>query len=91
VAQYGCLNFHAKRDGGSKLSLAIKNKWAMGWMLALLKPNRIIRKRTDANCSRPHFGSVGPELCATSSPHVILSMTTPGFGHNEDLYGFWSI
>jgi hypothetical protein len=29
---YGCLNFHAKRDGGSKLSLAIKNKWSMGWM-----------------------------------------------------------
>jgi hypothetical protein len=29
--QYGCLNFHAKRDGGPKLSLAIKNKWSMGW------------------------------------------------------------
>jgi hypothetical protein len=26
VAQYGCLNFHAKRDGGPKLSLTIKNK-----------------------------------------------------------------
>jgi hypothetical protein len=25
-AQYGSMNFHAKRDGGSKLSLAIKNK-----------------------------------------------------------------
>jgi hypothetical protein len=32
VAQYGCLNFHAKRDGGLKLSLAIKNKWLVGWM-----------------------------------------------------------
>jgi hypothetical protein len=30
VAQYGCLNFHAKRDGGLKLSLAIKNKWSAG-------------------------------------------------------------
>jgi hypothetical protein len=30
-AQYGCLNFHAKRDGGSKLSLTIKNKWSVGW------------------------------------------------------------
>jgi hypothetical protein len=30
--QYGCLNFHAKRDGGPKLSLAIKNKWSTGWM-----------------------------------------------------------
>jgi hypothetical protein len=29
--QYGCLNFHAKRDGGPKLSLAIKNKWSTGW------------------------------------------------------------
>jgi hypothetical protein len=27
-AQYGCLNFHAKRDGGPKLSLTIKNKWS---------------------------------------------------------------
>jgi hypothetical protein len=26
IAQYGYLNFHAKRDGGLKLSLAIKNK-----------------------------------------------------------------
>jgi hypothetical protein len=31
VAQYGYLNFHAKRDGGAKLSLAIKNKWSTGW------------------------------------------------------------
>jgi hypothetical protein len=26
IAQYGCLNFQAKRDGSLKLSLAIKNK-----------------------------------------------------------------
>jgi hypothetical protein len=26
TTQFGCLNFHAKRNGGSKLSLAIKNK-----------------------------------------------------------------
>jgi hypothetical protein len=32
MVQYGCLNFHAKRDGGAKLSLAIKNKWSLGWM-----------------------------------------------------------
>jgi hypothetical protein len=32
VAQYGCLNFPAKRDGGPKLSLAIKNMWSAGWM-----------------------------------------------------------
>jgi hypothetical protein len=25
------MNFHAKRDGGPKLSLAIKNKWFVGW------------------------------------------------------------
>jgi hypothetical protein len=29
--QYGYLNFHAKRDGGPKLSLAIKNKWSARW------------------------------------------------------------
>jgi hypothetical protein len=27
IAQYGCLNFHAKRDGSPKLSLLIENKW----------------------------------------------------------------
>jgi hypothetical protein len=31
IAQYRCLNFHAKRDGGPKLSLEIKNKWSSGW------------------------------------------------------------
>jgi hypothetical protein len=39
----------------------------------------------------PHLGSVEPVLCATSSPHVILSMTMPYFGHNIDMHGFWSI
>jgi hypothetical protein len=41
--------------------------------------------------SRPHFGSARPGLCATSSLHVILSVMTPDFRHNEDMYGFWSI
>jgi hypothetical protein len=36
-------------------------------------------------------GSVEPVLYATSFPHVILSMTMPYFGHNEDMHGFWSI
>jgi hypothetical protein len=31
IAQYRCLNFHAKRDGSPKLSLVIKNKWSSGW------------------------------------------------------------
>jgi hypothetical protein len=31
MAQYGYLNFHAKRDGEPKLSLTIKNKWSLGW------------------------------------------------------------
>jgi hypothetical protein len=31
ITQYGCLNFHAKRDGGLKLRLTIKNKWSSGW------------------------------------------------------------
>jgi hypothetical protein len=39
----------------------------------------------------PHLGSVEPMLCATSFPHVILSVTMPYFGHNEDMHGFWSI
>jgi hypothetical protein len=32
--QYSCLNFHAKRDDGPKLSLAVKNKWSSGWTKA---------------------------------------------------------
>jgi hypothetical protein len=43
------------------------------------------------NPGRPHFGLVGPGLYATSSRCVILSKTTPGFVHNEDMYGFWNI
>jgi hypothetical protein len=39
---------------------------------------------------RPYFGSVGLGVCAMSSPHVILSVTMFYFGHNEDMYGFWS-
>jgi hypothetical protein len=31
-AQYSCLNFHTKRDGGKKLSLTKKNKWSSRWM-----------------------------------------------------------
>jgi hypothetical protein len=31
IAQYGCLNFRANRDGRPKLTFAIKNKWSLGW------------------------------------------------------------
>jgi hypothetical protein len=31
IAQYGCLNFHAKRYGSPKVSFAITNKWSSGW------------------------------------------------------------
>jgi hypothetical protein len=31
ITQYRCPNFHAKRDGGPKLSLTIKDKWPAGW------------------------------------------------------------
>jgi hypothetical protein len=37
---------------------------------------------------RPHLGLVESMLCATSFPHVILSVTMPYFGHNEDMHGF---
>jgi hypothetical protein len=30
-------------------------------------------------------------LYATSFPHVILSVTMPYFGHNEEMHGFWFI
>jgi hypothetical protein len=32
-------------------------------------------KRRQHLAGRPHFGSVGPEFCATSSPHIIFSVT----------------
>jgi hypothetical protein len=31
IAQYGCLDFHSKRDDSPKLSLTIKNKWSVGY------------------------------------------------------------
>jgi hypothetical protein len=34
----------------------------------------------------PHLGSVEPVLCAMSFPRVILSVTMPYFGHNEDMH-----
>jgi hypothetical protein len=40
---------------------------------------------------RTHLGSVEPVLCTMSFPCVILSVTMPYFGHNEDMHGFWSI
>jgi hypothetical protein len=40
---------------------------------------------------QPHFSSVGPGLCATSSPRVIFSVTMPYFRYIEDMHGFWSI
>jgi hypothetical protein len=30
-------------------------------------------------------------LCATSFPCVIVSVTMPYFGHNEDMHRFWSM
>jgi hypothetical protein len=40
---------------------------------------------------QPHFGLVGPRLCATSTPRIIFSVTMPYFGHIEDMHGFRSI
>jgi hypothetical protein len=40
---------------------------------------------------RPHLDSIELVLYATSFPHVILSMTMPYFGHNEDMHGLWFI
>jgi hypothetical protein len=37
---------------------------------------------------QPDFGSVGPVLYAMSFPRVILPVTMPYFGHNEDMHGF---
>jgi hypothetical protein len=32
--QFGVMNFHARRGGGVRLTLAIKNKWSTGWTKA---------------------------------------------------------
>jgi hypothetical protein len=36
LAQYGCINFHAKRyrGHGVKLTVVVKNKWSGGWTRA---------------------------------------------------------
>jgi hypothetical protein len=32
--QFNCINFHARLGVGVKLTLAIKNKWSIGWTKA---------------------------------------------------------
>jgi hypothetical protein len=55
--QFGVTNFHARRGGGVKLTLAIKNKWSAGWTKAWL------------NCKVPvHVCSQGGK-----GVHVLLS------------------
>jgi hypothetical protein len=41
--------------------------------------------------SQPHLVSVESVLYVTSFPRVILSVTMPYFGHNENMHGFWSM
>jgi hypothetical protein len=53
-------------------------------------PNRWPASQGDV-ADRPHLRSVEPMLCATSFPHVTLSVTMPYFRHNEDMNGLWSI
>jgi hypothetical protein len=36
----------------------------------------------------PHIGLVEPMHCVMLFSHVILSVTMPYFGHNEDMHGF---
>jgi hypothetical protein len=52
---------------------------------------RNVNSRPRSGVGRPHHRSVGPGLFTASSPSVILYETTLGFGHHEDMYGFWSI
>jgi hypothetical protein len=52
---------------------------------------RNVNNRPRSGVGRPHLGSVGIRLFTTSSPSVILYETTLGFGHHEDMYGFWFI
>jgi hypothetical protein len=44
---------------------------------------------THGRPATPWFGWA--RVCATSFPFVILSVTMPYFGYNEDMHGFWSI
>jgi hypothetical protein len=60
--------------------------WNSFWKYAKLWPTS-----QGSGAGRPNFGLVGSELCAKSSPRVILSVTMSYFGHNEDMHGFWSI
>jgi hypothetical protein len=46
------------------------------------------RQTKEVGPAGPHFGSVGPGLCATSSPRVTFSVTMPYFGYIDDMHGF---
>jgi hypothetical protein len=79
--QFGCINFHARRGIGAKLTLAIKNKWYAGWMKAWFY------------CKvHAHVCAQGGELCITCirtcvvltfrrSPLSIAVMMTRGMSH----------
>jgi hypothetical protein len=80
------------------ISISLKGVWGVfiGGVSELHHWFEVVTHQTLAGqarkwADRPHFGSLMPGLCATSSHHAILSMTMSYFRHNEDMHGFWSI
>jgi hypothetical protein len=61
------------------------------WQSGIWKGTNTWHVGQGGGADRPHFGSDGPRLCATSYPHVIFSVTIPYFWQIQDMYGFWSI
>jgi hypothetical protein len=61
------------------------------WQMKIWKCANTWPDGQGGGAGRLHFGSVGPGLCATLSPHVILSVTMTYFRHIEDMHEFWFI
>jgi hypothetical protein len=77
VAQYGCLNFHAKRDNNPKLNPAIKNKWALGWMRSWFYCRVLCRRCSEGVKSVFALHSQMSELDYTVEPEVECSDDNP--------------
>jgi hypothetical protein len=70
IAQYGCPNFHSKGDGSLKLSLAIKNKWLMGWMKSWFYCPVLCRRSSEGGKSVYPLHSRMSELDYAIEPEV---------------------
>jgi hypothetical protein len=84
IAQYGCLNFHSKRDGSLKLSLAVKNKWLSRWTKSWFYYRVSCWRSSECGKSVHPLHSRMSELDYAIEPEVecptMIQMMLPSFG-----------